>query len=366
MNGLIRTLLLSACFGLSIFGACAQFIQNHYQRPSLTQIMIEHPMNLFNSEIKEVYKSIPISNRFNNHDLGVKTIKLATDIFTDQTPAINTFIKKSKVGSRAVAKWFGWDKTTGKFTIDLIRKRGLYDASALERDLARHQVLGAATLEDAGENLIPRTFLIMHDIAYNGNYNTQREMLNQTGHRVTFSVEVTSYIYSLDWNVDSLERFYACYYTPGNKNFINESNYSYTFRAKVTSKYEETESKLTQSELMKQVIARCLDMNIAKLQTAYNPFRIVAPLLFTDPLLADVGLKEGITSNTKFEVLEPEINAEGIVKYNRVGIIKPRSNKIVDIRFTIYERPDAADEQYTEFEIVRGTDFDSGLLIREY
>ncbi len=318
----------------------------------------------FNDQIVEAYKSIPLNARFNDHGLGVNVVKFATQEYTDQTKYIDSFIRKTNIGSRAVAKWFGWDKTTGNFNVDLIKSRGLYNANELDRQIAQQLVRGVSILEDAGERLIPKTFLIFHDICFNGKYSNKKADFDKTGLEVSFCIEVTSYIYSLDWNIDHMDEFYGVHYIPGSKEFIKESNYSYKFQDKVTTQYSETSTSLSQRQLIQQVVKRCLDLNIAKLQTKYPPFRIITPIRSTSPLAADIGLKEGLTSSSYFEILESEQNADGIITYHKRGIIKPIEGKIADNRYTVNANT-SSEPQFTEFEVLQGTDILDGMLIRE-
>jgi hypothetical protein len=89
-------------------------------------------------------------------------------------------------------------------------------------------------------------------------------------------------------------------------------------------------------------------------------------LLSVDPIKADVGLKEDITEDSRFEVLERVIDDNGKVSYERVGIIRPVKGKIKDNRYMVTEEEskDAALDA-TEFEKVSGKGFYQGMLIRE-
>ena len=72
------------------------------------------------------------------------------------------------------------------------------------------------------------------------------------------------------------------------------------------------------------------------IQHQYPDFRIKAPLMSTSPLKADIGVKEGVSENTMFEVLERVISESAEASFDA-----------------------------TEFEIVSGRDFAPGMLIRE-
>lgn len=335
-----------------------------YQRCSVIHMMIEHPMYMFNEEIASAFKRIPLSHRFNDHSLGVKVVKFATQEFSDQQEYIASFIRQTKLGNRAVAKWFQWNKTTGKFHMDLVRERGLYDANAMDRILASKSIRGNAILQDAGENLIPNTYLLMSDICYTGKYSNKEKDFTNTEDLHKFDVTITTYIFQLNWNKETLYSFYEKYFN-GTNDFVNQGSYDFIYRAKAETSYGEESCYITQSKLIERVVARCLDINIMKLQREYHDFAIRAPLLSTDPIQADIGLKEGVNTKQQYEVLEKETDKNGIMTFHHVGIIQPEEGKIKDNRYMAEEEKKESHLTFTTFKKVSGGDFYPGMLIRE-
>ena len=111
---------------------------------------------------------------------------------------------------------------------------------------------------------------------------------------------------------------------------------------------------------------RALDENVANLQKNFEVFKIKAPLTGVEPLKCEIGLKEGVTEKSRYEVLEAVMNDQGHIEYKRQGIIRPVKGKIWDNRFmAIEERADNASLGFTTFEKVSGGDFYQGMLIRE-
>lgn len=337
-----------------------------YQRSSVIQMMIEHPMYMFNEEIANAFRRIPLPNRFNNHNLGVRVVKFAAQEYIDQTENIASFIKQTNLGTRTVAKWFDWNKETGLFDMELVKQRGFYNANAFDRELASRQVRGNAILGDAGERLIPNTYLIMSDICYSGKYSIKEDQTSRIGTKNQFDVKIVSYIFQLDWDEEKLNFFYTNYYG-GMQEFIKQvDSYGFIFRAKVETDYSESSSKIVQSALIERVVARCLDINIAKLQRAYPDFRIKALMTSSEPIQADIGIKEGVTEDDLYEVLEMSVDNNGIASYERVGIIRPEKGKIWDNRYMAKEEGTPySGLGYTTFQKVSGGDFYSGMLIRE-
>ena len=109
-----------------------------------------------------------------------------------------------------------------------------------------------------------------------------------------------------------------------------------------------------------------LDENVADLQKKYEQFKIKAPIVSVEPAIkVEIGLKEGITEDSRFEVLEAQ-EKDGRVVYKRVGTVRPVKGKIWDNRFMAAEEMAyGADFGATTFKKESGGDFYPGLLIRQ-
>ena len=189
-----------------------------------------------------------------------------------------------------------------------------------------------------------------------------------------FRVKVTSYLFRLKWNDDVAHHFYTHIYTTESeedkiKHFLENKD---LFVMEYVGMVEDTSTKTsmfgvkTNEDLIKKVCTRALDKNLAKLQQSFSDFRIKAPLIETSPLKAYIGLKEDVSNDSRFEVLERVMDEEGRVEYKRVGMIRPVKNKIWDNRFMAMEEGIAeAELNATEFQKVSGDDFYAGMLIRE-
>ncbi len=362
-------------------------VNNEYERSSMHVMMIKHPNQKFDDVVEKCFLLIPFPERFNNHDLGVKTVFFAEGD-GDQTNNIESFISQVNIGQKMVAKWFNRDKGTGSFNMNLIRERGCYNATQNAINKARASLRGLSLLEDAGENLIGNTYLIVSNINYqskrSGNWalksliTTNVEKMEKIISSIGgFQAVVTSYLFRLKWTDDISNTFYNNYYTEDGtkdslkvKAFKNEKNlFQMDFVGKAESVTSEVNSKLSKdpAKFLVKVLTRTLDENIAKIQHNYADFRIKAPLIKTNPTIqAQVGLKEDITEESRFEVLERVIDVKGNMSYKAVGIIKPKVGMIWDNRYMAYDDKEInSDLKFTTFERVSGGDFFPGMLIRE-
>ena len=150
------------------FLAHASYAQNDedfkYMRGSLCIMMVEHPTLEFNEQIEKAFEKMPIPNRFNSHELGVRILSFPNS--DDQLANLKIFSNENQLAKRIVSKWFGRDKNTGAFNINLLKERGHYSATKIDVKAAMAQQRGMAVLEDLGENLIGHTYWVVNDIQY--------------------------------------------------------------------------------------------------------------------------------------------------------------------------------------------------------
>ena len=89
-----------------------------YERNSMHVMMIKHLNQRYDDIIEDVFLQTPFPERFNNHNLGVKTVSFA-ELDGDQSGNIMSFIDQVNLGQKMVSKWFSRDKRTGSFNMAL-------------------------------------------------------------------------------------------------------------------------------------------------------------------------------------------------------------------------------------------------------
>ena len=386
-----------------------------YMRSSLCMMVVEHPQLEYNSEIEKVFKTMKIPSRFNDHGLGVRFVRFAND--KNQQRNIEIYSQENDLAKRFISKWFSRDKNTGSFNTKLLCQRGLYSATELDMRQAQLHARGMAVLEDLGENLISHTYWVVNDVSYVNHANTSRvakealqlvggisklivsskkdkkvllnslnnltEEVKETGSQLNhfdeikgFGVRIKSYLYRLKWNDDIAATFYSKFYTEDSvtdydkvKAYeVNTSLFELEYVGEVDNKSSKTVMRedLSNEDVIRKVCTRAFDKNLADLQHKFEEFRIKAPLVSIAPLRAYVGMKEDITSKSKYEVLQPEKDSRGITRYKRIGVIKPIKGRIWDNRFMAeMEGTPESKLGATYFEVVSGKDFVPGMLIRE-
>ena len=385
-----------------------------YRRSSMYSVLIRHPEKEFGKDIDTVFRQMPLPDKFDNHNLKVRAInagvfeKSKNTEEEDACKMIETFLAKNDIAKRLVAKWFNRKSGRGKdgtFDMNLIIERGLYDASYFDAQLAEMSVRGQSMLADAGEELIGNTYVLFNDIKYvdkeeeSGlaaagllivgslasqftgglasaiiSYGTDA-VVGITDKIAGFRVVVTSYLYRLNWDEEIANTFYTEYYmsspNPERKAAFDAVDglfkLTYLGCQKSVSEKAGLEGVHDKNDMIRKVCTRAIDKNVALLQKSYEEFRVKTPLFSTEPITAKIGLKEDITADSRFEVLEIVEKEDGRTEYKRVGIIKPIKGRIWDNRFMaeFEEENKETDLTATEFEIVNGSGFYPGMLIRE-
>jgi hypothetical protein len=387
-------------------GVMAQAPESNYRRSSIYSLLVNHTDQQFASEIKEAFLQIPVPDKFNDHNLSVKVLnmdkKLSGASKDQENPIITEFLNNNRVASRLVGRWFNRDFFTGQCDMELVKERGLYNATEFDKQLATRSARGMAMLQDAGEDLIGNTFVIVNDIRYvdkNKGAKTAGGILKVLGSVASiatgvnvdnltdnigdmvetikgFKVKINTFLYKLDWNSEQANIFYQEQYAakPDATKCRNFDNARGNYRLKYVGKVESsggTTSFLGINEdepivMVRKACQRAIDENVVDLQREYEEFRTKTPLISVEPLTAYIGMKEGVTNKSKFEVLEVVEMENGSHKYNRVGVIEPIDNLIWDNRYMAEEEGAAgATLGFTTFRKVSGKDFSKGMLIKE-
>ena len=381
----------------------------------MCSILIKHPEKEFGKDIDTVFRMVPIPEKFDNHNLKIRAIKAAVVPNNKNSDSQNTidytidpFLQKNEIAKRLVSKWFNRKegKTgNGTFDINMIIERGLYNADFYDYQTAIRSVRGQSLLADAGEELIGQTFVIFNDIRYidkeeetallaagisfagalaspfTGGLTSlavsygSAATSHLTASIVGFRVSITSYLYRLNWSDSVAAVFYQDYYMDEpdieKKNAYNQEknlfNLEYIGSHTIASSETTLRGVNTKNDMIRKVCERAIDKNIAKLQKEYEVFRVKTPLFSVKPLTAKIGLKEDIDENSRFEVLEVIEDNNGRTRYKRVGVVKPVKDKIWDNRFMaeFEEENEGNTRTETEFEVVSGSGFHPGMLLRE-
>ena len=165
----IRHIIFAATLA-TVLNTYAEEPVSNYRRSSIYSILVNHTDQKFSDEIKEAFLQIPVPDKFNDHNLSVKVVNMGTKLkgatSQKENTVITDFLNENKVASRLVGRWFNRDFYTGQCNMELVKERGLYNATEFDKQLAMRSARGMSMLQDAGEDLIGNTFVLVNDISY--------------------------------------------------------------------------------------------------------------------------------------------------------------------------------------------------------
>ena len=231
-----------------LFLKAQQTEEMQYRRSSIYSLLINHTNQKFSKEIADVFKKMPVPDKYNDHDLSVKVVSTDRKIKEDELG--REFLETNNVASRLVARWFNRNILTGECNTALIKERGLYNASELDKELAERSARGKAMLEDAGEELIGNTFVLVNDIRYVDKEKTSKgfgafmriagslasaytgqDLYNDIGNLAGtmtetlkgFRVKIDTHLYQLVWDEATAMDFYTNYYSDSEKDSLKRN-----------------------------------------------------------------------------------------------------------------------------------------------
>ena len=395
-----------------------------YRRSSLHTILVESDKFPKKDVIIAAYESAPFPSKYNNHMVGARSFnpmdtKYALTeaemavINKDQSKAsalaeskleaslleakylpfiVDKYLIDAKVGKQLVAKWFNRTEAGG-FDMDLIKERGCFDASAGDISAAHASARGTSALDGAGKELIPNTFVVVNRMNFIENepaaalvkvaalkaasklkgplikaaQKTAEETFQRT--KEGYTVWATSYLYKLNWSDSLLQVLYKQYWTDGKDAdkvaaFIASELFTVEYVGTEKSSsvvLPDVTGKRTEDETITLATIRTVDAVYAKLQKKYEVFRAKTPLFSGKPIIAQIGMKEGIVKGDKFDVLEAVMDP-------KTGIIEYKNKGTITVQDPIWDNNYGANEEGKEATGTKfkgGKKFYSGMLIRQ-
>jgi hypothetical protein len=371
--------------------------ESKYRRISLYTVMIDQPKLPYAAAIKTKFEASPVPDKFNDHNLPVRSYAESTTTASSSSQTRNQIPTRRGVGmmgnqekpsdagatpaasaamsqkilddiaKQLVAKWFNRSEKGG-FNMTLIQERGNYNATALDIAIAKANKRGLAILADAGEDLINNTFVLVNDFRY----ATEASMM-----LTHYLVKTNSHLYRLVWNDEVAATFFNEMWatdntiTPELKRRFDESSifklvYVGSDKSWITVTEGNKMGSWTHEQLVQRAALKAMDAVIVNLQENHDEFKTKTPIFSSEPVTAKIGLKEGVSNKTKFDVLEQQMDENGMTKYVVVGSVK------VDSAFPIWDNRYGAEEENpnqkvdrTHFKVLSGKDFSPGMLLKQ-
>lgn len=296
--------------------------------------------------------------------------------------ATGNIITTEKIGNQLIRKWFNI-QDDGSWDNELIKERAEYNANQAAVAEANATSRGVQAIIDQGENLIANTFVTFSKLSF---YPSEpvaaftRDLATliagylpgpagplavtaaETAYNATskgYTAKTTTALYKLDWN-DEIKAVFYSMFTPDNKIDMAKFN-DYTFTMSLVGIDDATsttidalgglgemigiDSAKPDDTLVEQTIIRNIDKILAKMQKTYEVFAPVSQIISVDPLVADMGMKEGLEGGESFNLLEPRYNPEtNEMEWKSIGVVKVNKKQIWDNRYSLTDEAKKAAE----------------------
>lgn len=160
-----------------------------------------------------------------------------------------------------------------------------------------------------------------------------------------YSAYCTSLLYKLTWNESICAKFFKLM-TPADPSnpwtgkidmkafkamplaleFVNSDHFHNVVTRTIKNKNENN------AGLTRQTIKKNLNKQLVHLQNKNEGFKTMVPIVDVQPkyIVADMGTKESVTANEVFNIIAPETDKRGVVKYKVVGQVKVKKGTIWD------------------------------------
>jgi len=339
---------------------------SEYNRSGLTVLILDNHNNNIR-DLSQASAGIIIPDKFDNNLLSQRTIKSTENT----SESIRNAIINQKVPNEIISKLFLRSKD-GRFNVDRIHKRGLYNATDDDLKIASSSKKGISMLKDAGEKLLANSYIMILEIK-----NIQ-DVSKSNAKKNGYTADIVANIYRLNFNDSILNLFY-------NELWISEDDDQATI-AKKKAKFDSMEfpvdfvltvkgngngsqwnqgellappSQLTKDEIFQKMINTGLSSSLYQVERKIEDFKLKAPLYSTKPLKSKVGAKEGLKSDYRFFAIDLKQNSKGETKAVRKGVV--RVKKVADNKKVV-----TADSKiYSTFYQVAGGHLEPGMILQQ-
>lgn len=378
-----RTFLIICC-ALAVLLAAGQVnaqnqVDSHYgeaetfRRSSLCLIILTHQGTRYAEEMEQQFLQMPLPERYNDHNVDIRVLHTSGKASKSD---IEYLLQRNGIAKQLVAKWFNRDPYTGHMDMELIHRRGGYNATYADRRRVESTERGLATLPEEGVDLIQNTFVLVCDMSYydkaktgqafsallalgaaaldvnaevqrqKGNYDaaTNSQLASQlaaTGSAVAsdiggFAVNMRAHLLRLKWDNKLKDIIYRNYWVDDDTPEAEASERSAAFEAddenfeleylgyyRSRSARTVFKSQVELNQIIRRECANTVSQAMTRLAKAFPVFKPKSPFYCDgDRIYAYIGTKEGVRYGQKYEVLEQK-RRKGTIEYKRVATVTP-------------------------------------------
>lgn len=371
---LIVPALMFSNFLFSQSGESLKKIPSTYDRSSITVLYMQFSDEKHSQDVKSKVDNLAISDKYYNNNLSQLSFSAP---FSRNASAISDDIKNylngQKVGRQVISKWYA-RQSDGSMSMDLIFDRGMFNATDAAYIKAQSTKLGNAVLQDYGNRLIERSYVLVLDYE---SVKTMKEakMPKMKGWKST----VTGYLFKINYNEETQNALYESWIYPEDSQSIKDEknkkfdqiNFGIEYVTKttvyVTASQAEGSTQVgrlikekSEDELLTEMVQKGYDETLYYLEKNHEDFMVKTTIYQVSPIRAKIGKKEGLKCDNRYfayeYVYDEKTNSS---KPKMRGVIRATS-KIVDNRQVA-----KGDSPTSKFYQTAGRRLKTGYLLRQ-
>ncbi len=333
----------------------SQVVSSEYDRNSFTYLGIDFAEQ-FSAKACEKLAEVAVPDKFYDNKLTPGTLVVANkrSAFTEGTgpmkrlanESVINLLNEEKVGQKILSKWFN-RQSDGTFNVDVLKERGMFNASDADFLVASASKRGESALMDMGMGLIDKSYVLVFDF-------DQLMTMNQVYERDSVPVErrnmngykasVNAYLYKLNFN-DSVAAYFFQDYWTSTPDKVKADAFEAAKFPFVPVQYIRKDILGTQynpghalapkeqksgDELLKMLVETAQQAIIKDIENKNDGFRVKAFVSGVKPIAAKIGKKEGLAFDQRYFVYENKSRGDGTIVSKRRGVVK--AMKVVDNR----------------------------------
>lgn len=345
MRKKLLLLITLAMITVVSFAQEKQKVQETYSRSAVTVKLLDYSNRADRQLIKNEFLKNKLSEKFDNNNL--KSVFLTTNIkgVTKDDDKIKEIIKKlkaEKAGNKIIAKWYN-RQPDGTMNMDLIHKRGLYNAIDADVKTAESSKRGMAMIKDMGMKLLSKSYIVVIDYKAIVKINTKKRHgwatpLNVYLFRVKYNSDVEANLFDNMWIYSDDDEATKEAKKKKFDDYTFDIEYVATQRnpvplTRTQPRGDSPLAKLTiqkpDSQLLKELVDKGYKRAFFLLEKNYEDFRVKTALYNDKPYQAKIGKKEGLKTDQRYFVYEYQLNEKTNKSVpKRKGVI--RAKKVVN------------------------------------
>ncbi|MDR0414295.1 MAG: hypothetical protein LBH84_02640 [Prevotellaceae bacterium] len=316
-----------------------------YDRPTVNFMLLTHG-DSYDVVTTRVFQKIPAEEKFYSNNLTTSELKLQQLPRNNASPTAwqtaLTELTRQNVAKQEVAAWY-LRKPDGSMSMDLIHRRGEFNATDEAFLMANATKRGVDELKDLGRKLISKTYVVALDygsITYSANAETDIHSWKSTVRAMVFKLkfnsEVENRIYDA-WpdeqdSPEALSQKSALFdQIPFEMEFVQQSSVNVSASALITGKRSDGQvgsflaialSVTSKDELLNEMIRKGYSSTINNLEKKVAAFKVLSGVWELAPIRAKIGKKEGLKTDQRYYVLEYEQNRKGQLKTVRKAVVR--------------------------------------------